>query len=142
LEHPKLIYDAHEAINWAQLKYFIIPTNVLDCHWILFVIDLEQQLIIVADSDSNFEYNCAIQQLLGYVGLNAKLNGYTIDFLKWNITYYNRLTCFVKQHDGSSCGPYVCQMAKAIIHHKFFQFTPNMARRTIARELSTRALIL
>ena len=142
LEFPKLVYDAQDRVNWLEMDYILLPTNVLNCHWILFIMDLKRQLIIVADSNSSNEYHCAILQLVRYIGLHAHLSGNVVDFSQWDITYYHRLQGFPKQWDKSSCGPYICQMTKAIMCCKSFSFTPCTARNTIARELATGNLMV
>ena len=117
------------------------PINV-GMHWILVVADLKQKVLFVCDSfaEPYREIVLAIMNFLSQTSLIERR--VQLDVRNWKINYFHNRKDFHKQSDSSSCGPYMCIMAKCIEFNLEFAFHSVMARHVIAHELLTNRLCL
>ena len=103
--------------KWFDNEFVLIPVNENSLHWTLVIVEIKKQNIIYCNSLSNSRnasYIC--HQIWRYLRYEALLhNNLLLEKKEWSVMYYNTLPNFPKQTDGSSCGVYVCAVAKAIV---------------------------
>lgn len=79
--------------------------------------------------------------ILRYIALEYfRHSGQSFNYNSWRVCIYANQPDFPIQSNGHSCGPYVCMMAKAIVHNLHFTFNAQTARFTIASELINKSL--
>ena len=110
-------------------------------HWILVAADLKQKVLFVCDSfaEPYREIVLAIMNFLSQTSLIERR--VQLDVRTWKINYFHNRKDFHKQSDSSSCGPYICIMAKCIEFNLEFAFHSVMARHVIAHELLTKQVM-
>ncbi len=76
-------------------------------------------------------------QLMHYLVVEKFIRkGEKVVWKDWKYVMLNKMKWFAVQDDDSSCGPYVCLMAKSVVLNGNFVFNKSFARNTIAHELS------
>ena len=119
-----------KTVKWFDSRFIIIPINENGSHWTLAVIDTEKQLVFYCNSlgiSANSKYVCF--QIWRYMCLEALMHsGKILDKKDWSFILYSEDRHFPKQTDGSSCGVYVCTVARAIIFNCRLPDEPNLAR--------------
>ncbi|KAK3092502.1 hypothetical protein FSP39_003739 [Pinctada imbricata] len=132
----------NKRISWLDCSKVIIPINIRNIHWILLLVDISSTTIYYCDSQGNFT-EIVLFQLIRYLMYECLLNtGRKLDISTWKLNLYCEDPYFPRQTDGSSCGIYVCEMAKAIVFDKKIGVdakAPDM-RQQVARELMTGVL--
>lgn len=98
-----------KSVNWFEKSKIFIPINILDIHWILVSIDIGNKTFCYCDSRGNIEQIILLLNIWISVILNIS---------HWRYINFCRSPGFPQQQDGTSCGVYVCQMAKAILSDK------------------------
>lgn len=143
LNKPKPIHSLQGKKAWFEFGMILIPVNVGNYHWILFAVDTIDCFVYVCDSKGK-KYENGILQLLMYLGLECIMkSNFAIVYDDWKIFNYSAQPGFPIQFDSSSCGPYVCMMAKCIVYRKRFPTSKNEVinfRKTIANELLTKSI--
>lgn len=143
LNKPRPIYALQGKKHWFNHHYVIIPTNIKDEHWVVFVVDIVKCVIYVCDSLKGYDYTTAVVQLMSYLSLESFIRNknHKLTWSDWNMAQYNMLDDFQFQKDGVSCGVYVCLMVKALLSKKTFQFDQKHARNTLVYELINNVLV-
>ena len=120
--------------NVMQNDFLILP-ECLQNHWIVFVVDIQQKVIIVCDSMRG-THNVLAKQVLRYLAFQSAIHkGNDILPNQWNLLDYASMDNFPEQTDTHSCGPFIALMAKAIVQRKNFTFDTTLARSTILNDL-------
>jgi hypothetical protein len=123
-------------LQWFDYNYILIPVNVNNNHWILYVLAVSENKLYVCDS-MNGTYPYYNNQIARYIAIEYfRKFGTNIDYNSFSKYIYASQTGFPTQQDSHSCGPYVCMMAKAIVHQMQFSFRAHDARQTIVQELN------
>ena len=94
------------------------------------------------------EYKEIAYQVLHYLHFERIFfYGKHLETSQWNVYYLSRCLMFPYQTDSSSCGPFACIMAKAVVLNRKYVFTcddyrrGSIARFTIANEFMLGRLI-
>ena len=128
------------SVNWFEKSKIFIPINIRDIHWILLSIDIGNKTICYCDSRGNIE-QIILFQICRYLAFEYMLRyGEMLNIDHWRYINFCRSPGFPQQQDGTSCGVYVCQMAKAILSDKTIPNQRHLAhymRMQIAREIIT-----
>ena len=144
-DKPKvaLLHTEHRRRSWfdvqgnANYDFVIIPSSLLNAHFIVVVIDLCLLCIYVCDSLLS-AHNNTVSQVARYLYLKYFMSTGTA-FDSSLLSYTNYCVWdkgFPKQVDAHSCGPYVCIMCKCIAENKLLRFTTvHSLHRTILHEL-------
>lgn len=116
-----------KRIDWVNMKFIFIPINWANSHWALAVLNLECLELSYYDSLKSITRSMRALNILGeYL---SSLSIFSKDNIK--CSYPKRQA---QQHDGSSCGVFVCwrmvKIAKNIKGEESSAF-PSEFRRTI-----------
>jgi hypothetical protein len=135
-----IAFFENRQVLWFEQDYVLIPVNVDNSHWILYVLAVCEEKLYFCDSlnKSYPQYDC---QILRYIAIEYYRKFHcVINYSSLPLCRYCSSSDFILQADSHSCGAYVCMMAKAIIFSRKFQFEPDLARDTIAVELCSSTL--
>lgn len=123
---------------WANFTKVFLPVNIENRHWILIVIDFANNIMYYCDPLGN-RTSVTIFQVLRYISYDTLVNLGKIKHVSdWKICYYCESKYFPKQTDGSSCGIYICEIAKAILFDRRLPVQNNLSkwmRHQVAREV-------
>ena len=137
-----LAFEENTKILWYDFSYVLIPDNVSNFHRILYVFAVHDKILYFYYSMKGF-YPAYNNQITRYIALeHFRKFGCVINYDSLRFCSYSANADFLLQTDGHSCGPYVCMMAKAIIHALKFNFDARYARKTIAHELISHKIYL
>ena len=107
-----------KSVNWFEKSKIFILINIRDIHWILVSIDIGNKTFCYCDSRGNIE-QIILFQICRYLTFEYLLRyGEILNISHWRNIIFCRSPGFPQQQDGTSCGVYVCQMAKAILSDK------------------------
>ena len=137
-----LALEEKTKILWYDFSYVLIPVNVSNFHWVLYVFAVYDKILYFCDSMQGF-YPAYNNQIIHYIALeHFRKFGCVLNYDSLRFCSYSANAEFPLQTVGHSCGPYVCMIAKAIIHALIFNFDARYARKTIALELIFHKLYL
>lgn len=139
---PQPFTFSEESVSelWFNNHYVLIPVNVNNKHWILYVFSVGEKTIYFCDS-LNGTYSQHDCQIIRYIAVEYfRKFGAIMSPTCLRFCNYTSADGFPLQTDSSSCGPYVCMMAKAIVFNMQFRFSSQEARLTIADELRNSTL--
>jgi hypothetical protein len=125
---------------WFNNHYVLIPVNINNKHWILYVFAACEKVIYFCDSlnGTYLQHDC---QIVRYISVEYfRKFGSIMPLTYLRFCNYASANGFPLQTDNNSCGPYVCMMAKAIVYNMQFRFSSLEARQTIADELRNSTL--
>ena len=134
-----VFHNTESKVKWFDFDFVLIPINENGSHWTIVVVQIKQKKIIYCNSLSigrSASYTC--HQIWRYLCYEALIHsGFLLEREEWSILYYNDMPGFPKQTDGSSCGVYVCAIAKAIVCNQRLPEEPNLLslRNWIAWEI-------
>ena len=123
-------YNFQQKSLFAR-QFIIIPVNIRNVHWVVFVIDVVNKQILYCDStgDMNLKLIHQVWYFLTTYHLHEK--GTSLNLSDWNIVDYCNAVDFPIQSDTSSCGAYVCVVSKAIVLRRRLQ----ARSKTISKDL-------
>jgi hypothetical protein len=115
-------------VFWFDKGFVVIPINVNACHWIVVVLDMSAHIIFYCDSMGKACREVIISQIYRYLNLEYFYKfGDAMKTNEWVVCNYCSSTSFPRQSDSSSCGPYICVMAKAITRHQILPKITNIS---------------
>lgn len=96
----------------------IIPVNLRNAHWVLIVIDIKGKVLYFCDSKGGSP-GLILLQISRYLSFEYLMKvRYETRSVSLEICRYCKELDFPLQIDDSSCGIYICAMAKSIIYRK------------------------
>lgn len=115
INYPRNTTSVYYEPNFLQFQHVLVPVNVNNSHWILLVVDCLSKVIRYCDSLGDYD-DKILQQLWYFLTYQTISNtGIVLDIAEWKIIEYVKEEPLLRQADDSSCGVYVCAMAKSII---------------------------
>ena len=135
-----LLTKTESKKSWFDFELIVIPVNECNRHWTLVVVSIKEKSVIFCDSySSNSSANEISFQIMRYLQFESVMHtGQILNLNDWKFSLMNYMEKFPFQTDGSSCGVYVCAMARAIIYNTALPTENNLIsfRRLMANEIS------
>lgn len=104
--------------SWFTKSKVIIPVNLRNAHWVLIVIDIKGKVLYFRDSKGRSP-GLILLQISRYLSFEYLMRyRMKLDLSVWKYVKYCKELDFPLQIDDSSCGIYICAMAKSIIYGK------------------------
>lgn len=92
--------------------------DLRNAHWVLIVIDIKGKVLYFCDSKGGSP-GLILLQISRYLSFEYLMRyGMKLDLSVWKYVEYCKELDFPLQIDDSSCGIYICAMAKSIIYRK------------------------
>ena len=140
------ISTSSKAQYCMENDFVIVPVNIRDVHWIVLVIDIRKQVVYHYDPLGN-KNDIIITRLWLFLNKeHLKNKGKLLNMNDWSfIDYCSR--GFPAQTDATSCGAFICIVAKALILNKFISYSlqkdlGEMMRKNVAYDLVHGCLIV
>lgn len=124
--------------SWFGKSKVVVPVNLRNVHWVLVVIDIKEKVMYFCDSKGD-PPKIILLQITRYISYEFLMRfGRKLDLSKWKYIEFCKELNFPIQIDDSSCGVYICEMAKSILYKKRIYHHNKLATRMraqVVREL-------
>ncbi len=108
----------------------------------MVILDAQKEIIFYCDSLGAHDQSI-LNKVCSHIRLEIKCSGKaSIDMSNWKVYYYCESPHFPIQNDQTSCGPYICMMAKATLFKKLFIFDKSKVRQSMMHELDSGVVVL
>lgn len=143
--HPSFIIFSLEnrSCNWFTKSKILLPVNVQNVHWVLFVLDMREKVLYFCDPKCESP-QLILLQISRYLSFKYIMRyGKKLELSRWkNVEFCTQLDFPVETND-SSCGIYVCELAISIVFKRRIyphQILQQRMRAQVAREMYSGSL--